>query len=533
MKEWWEGSGDAGGWYVQILSWEFCGRSHEELLPRRLIVPQVNQLVQISQKYQSSQNGGAGASGQEMQTNCHLFVTSARQLAKNLELPTVNDLGYTKRYVRCLQISEVVNSMKDLIDHSRDNGYGPMASLHKFPRRSDGSSRSMLRIAQVRALQEQQQEQEQEQRGQHEEQEEQQEQEEEQQQEELELQSLLAETNTRGLSGLQEHFEEENEVDGQGAEGLEEAISGGAEADPLSSFFESNSLAALQTSLQDSLESGGSVASHQSNGQNGVGGSLQTQQHVRQQQLSLCRGGGVGGSVQASGSNLMSSYGNGFPSVSGGGVSAYSRGDSCVQQNMDGGSVVQQQQQAQGKHHGSSSGVHQLLQEMMMNQQVSQNQVALRQGVGVGGNPGNGMVGNLSESLGGNVGLSGDMVGVGGSNNVHNLGAIVSSQVGMNRNSGEGVVGSGNSVGIGGVGSSGAHPGVGSHSARGMGGGARGNGVGGLSGLMGHMNAHNARLNLAAAVAQQQQQHNRLQELGGSSMLGGLGMAGSFGGLFN
>lgn len=32
------------------------------------------------------------------------FVTSARQLAKNLELPTVNDLGYTKRYVRCLQV---------------------------------------------------------------------------------------------------------------------------------------------------------------------------------------------------------------------------------------------------------------------------------------------------------------------------------------------------------------------------------------------------------------------------------------------
>lgn len=26
----------------QILSWEFCARSHEELLPRRLIVPQVS-----------------------------------------------------------------------------------------------------------------------------------------------------------------------------------------------------------------------------------------------------------------------------------------------------------------------------------------------------------------------------------------------------------------------------------------------------------------------------------------------------------
>lgn len=34
------------------------------------------------------------------------FVTSARQLAKNLELPTVNDLGYTKRYVRCLQVQQ-------------------------------------------------------------------------------------------------------------------------------------------------------------------------------------------------------------------------------------------------------------------------------------------------------------------------------------------------------------------------------------------------------------------------------------------
>ena len=32
------------------------------------------------------------------------FVPSARQLAKALEVPLVNDLGYTKRYVRCLQV---------------------------------------------------------------------------------------------------------------------------------------------------------------------------------------------------------------------------------------------------------------------------------------------------------------------------------------------------------------------------------------------------------------------------------------------
>lgn len=32
------------------------------------------------------------------------FVVSARQLAKTLEVPLVNDLGYTKRYIRCLQV---------------------------------------------------------------------------------------------------------------------------------------------------------------------------------------------------------------------------------------------------------------------------------------------------------------------------------------------------------------------------------------------------------------------------------------------
>jgi hypothetical protein len=32
------------------------------------------------------------------------FVASARQLAKALEVPLVNDLGYTKRYIRCLQV---------------------------------------------------------------------------------------------------------------------------------------------------------------------------------------------------------------------------------------------------------------------------------------------------------------------------------------------------------------------------------------------------------------------------------------------
>ncbi|RWR92807.1 transcriptional corepressor SEUSS [Cinnamomum micranthum f. kanehirae] len=126
---------------LKICSWEFCARRHEELIPRRLIIPQVSQLGVVAQKYQAAtQNASSGLPAQELQNNCNMFVASARQLAKALEVPLVNDLGYTKRYVRCLQISEVVNSMKDLIDYSRETGTGPMASLINFPRRTATSS---------------------------------------------------------------------------------------------------------------------------------------------------------------------------------------------------------------------------------------------------------------------------------------------------------------------------------------------------------------------------------------------------------
>ncbi|CAH2035527.1 unnamed protein product, partial [Thlaspi arvense] len=126
---------------LKIYSWEFCARRHEELIPRRLLIPQVSQLGSAAQKYQqAAQNATTDSALPELQNNCNMFVASARQLAKALEVPLVNDLGYTKRYVRCLQISEVVNSMKDLIDYSRETRTGPIESLAKFPRRTGPSS---------------------------------------------------------------------------------------------------------------------------------------------------------------------------------------------------------------------------------------------------------------------------------------------------------------------------------------------------------------------------------------------------------
>ncbi|KAL2519923.1 transcriptional corepressor SEUSS [Forsythia ovata] len=145
---------------LKICSWEFCARRHEELIPRRLLIPQVSQLGAAAQKYQAAtQNGSSNVSVSELQNNCNMFVASARQLAKALEVPLVHDLGCTKRYVRCLQISEVVNSMKDLIDYSRETGSGPMESLAKIPRRTNTSPGSFQGQSQQSQQQQQQQQQ--------------------------------------------------------------------------------------------------------------------------------------------------------------------------------------------------------------------------------------------------------------------------------------------------------------------------------------------------------------------------------------
>ncbi|XP_073129883.1 probable transcriptional regulator SLK2 [Henckelia pumila] len=121
---------------LKILSWEFCARRHEELLPRKLVAPQVNQLLQVAQKCHStiSESGSGGVSQSDIQANSAMVVTARRQLARSLELQSLNDLGFSKRYVRCLQIAEVVNSMKDLMDFCSVQKVGPTDGLKNIPR---------------------------------------------------------------------------------------------------------------------------------------------------------------------------------------------------------------------------------------------------------------------------------------------------------------------------------------------------------------------------------------------------------------
>ncbi|RWW23469.1 hypothetical protein BHE74_00028713 [Ensete ventricosum] len=116
---------------LKILCWDFCARRHEEFLPRRVLATQVNQLLQVAQKYQNTvnENGSAGVSHQDLQASCNMFIAAGCQLAKSMEPQSLNELGFSKRYVRYLQISEVVNSMKDLIDFSQEHRIGPVGKI--------------------------------------------------------------------------------------------------------------------------------------------------------------------------------------------------------------------------------------------------------------------------------------------------------------------------------------------------------------------------------------------------------------------
>ncbi|GMH29555.1 hypothetical protein Nepgr_031398 [Nepenthes gracilis] len=138
---------------LKIFSWEFCASRHEELLPRRLIAPQVNQLLQVVQKCQSAiVDGSEGVSSQDLQSNSNMVVTAGRQLAKCLELQSLNDLGFSKRYVRCLQIAEVVNTMKDLINFCRDNKAGPIEGLKNYPRHASTSKVQLQKMQEMEQL---------------------------------------------------------------------------------------------------------------------------------------------------------------------------------------------------------------------------------------------------------------------------------------------------------------------------------------------------------------------------------------------
>ncbi|XP_015165729.1 transcriptional corepressor SEUSS-like [Solanum tuberosum] len=119
---------------LKIRVWEFCCSFHEVYIGRKSVTPQVHQLKEAIQKYQVFAESSSRISPEEFQRTSNKFAPTIRELARTLDKSLINDLGYPKRYVRCLQISEIVSSMKDLMDYSKKYGIGPreaMAMIHR------------------------------------------------------------------------------------------------------------------------------------------------------------------------------------------------------------------------------------------------------------------------------------------------------------------------------------------------------------------------------------------------------------------
>ncbi|XP_047307391.1 probable transcriptional regulator SLK2 [Impatiens glandulifera] len=113
----------------KILSWELCLRKHEEFVARSSIAPKVNQLVQTAA---ATADRYSRISPQDLLSDCNSFIMAGQRLTRSLEFLLVNDLGFSKSFVRCLQTAEVANSMKDLIHFSHYNNIGPIESLHRY-----------------------------------------------------------------------------------------------------------------------------------------------------------------------------------------------------------------------------------------------------------------------------------------------------------------------------------------------------------------------------------------------------------------
>nr|GMD75116.1 probable transcriptional regulator SLK2 isoform X3 [Ipomoea batatas] len=132
---------------LKIFSWEFCVQRHEELLQYQSVARQIDHFVEAAEKYRSTITNSAEASSEGIQSCCDMFVKAELELARNVDLPLVNALGFSKKHFRCLQIAEIIGSMTDLVTISHELGVGPIESLKNYRRLKEMKEQSMTHSA--------------------------------------------------------------------------------------------------------------------------------------------------------------------------------------------------------------------------------------------------------------------------------------------------------------------------------------------------------------------------------------------------
>ncbi|XXG43256.1 hypothetical protein AAC387_Pa01g3332 [Persea americana] len=137
---------------LKIRSWEFCAERTEQLLPRTLMTTQVNQLEEAAQKCQSACTERVRRG--DLEENRKRLATATRQLVETMDLQLVDELGLSKGYSRVLQIFEVVNSMKDLMDFGWEHNMrmGPIESLKNYARQAAAAAAAKLQIQKMQEM---------------------------------------------------------------------------------------------------------------------------------------------------------------------------------------------------------------------------------------------------------------------------------------------------------------------------------------------------------------------------------------------
>ncbi|KAL5552141.1 hypothetical protein UlMin_002317 [Ulmus minor] len=115
---------------LKILSWEFCASCHEVFVPRKLAA---SQMLNVMHEYQIFINHGGrdGVFPQDFRNNIYR-VQPAGCWPGNADIDVVDDIGFPRRYTQCLQIAEVVDSMKNLMTFWQTKQLGPIESLKNY-----------------------------------------------------------------------------------------------------------------------------------------------------------------------------------------------------------------------------------------------------------------------------------------------------------------------------------------------------------------------------------------------------------------
>jgi len=67
-----------------------------------------------------------------MENTCQTIVERIKWMCEKLCSTNINDLGYEKRLMRCMQITDALDIMKELMDDCNANNMGPIAALNAY-----------------------------------------------------------------------------------------------------------------------------------------------------------------------------------------------------------------------------------------------------------------------------------------------------------------------------------------------------------------------------------------------------------------